>query len=423
MGYRSAKWMHQLATELRRRPRPTLPPDGIERHGRRGHRQGRTSPTSRSGSPNGRSSRLRLSHGEPGAGRPPPLLEMRGITKRFPGVVALQDVSLHLRRGEVLALTGENGAGQVHADQDAGRRPARRTRARSWSTAAPVRFAVRPRRAAAGHRAHPPGADAGAEPRHRRQHLPRQRGGPAGLLAPLPQRSHARGGRGAAARGSACTTRPRRPSRTPHRRRDADGRDRQGARSARARIIVMDEPTSSLTAAESEQLFQIVRQLRAEGIAIVYISHRMEEVLDLADRVTRPARRQARGRPHARGGHPRQDRGPDGGARAVGRLLPAPPGARRRREPMLEVQDLLVPGAPAPSSLHRLPRRDPRLRRPRRIGADGADADDLRRDAGARAARCARGPRRSRRARPATRSAAACSWRPRTASGTASCCR
>src|SRR5205085_8770692 len=42
----------------------------------------------------------------------PPLLAMRGITKRFPGVVALQDVSLSLRPGEVLALMGENGAGK-----------------------------------------------------------------------------------------------------------------------------------------------------------------------------------------------------------------------------------------------------------------------------------------------------------------------
>ena len=46
------------------------------------------------------------------------LLDMRGITKRFPGVRALSDVAIHLAAGEVLGIVGENGAGQIHADQD-----------------------------------------------------------------------------------------------------------------------------------------------------------------------------------------------------------------------------------------------------------------------------------------------------------------
>jgi len=112
----------------------------------------------------------------------------------------------------------------------------------------------------------------------------------------------------------------------------------------KARIIIMDEPTSSLTAGESEHLFHIIRQLRADGIGIVYISHRMEEVLELSDRITVLR---------------------DGGyvgdiARAeathdkivsmmVGRELSghyfAPRTADARTDVILEVRDLVVPGA------------------------------------------------------------------------------
>ena len=53
-----------------------------------------------------------------------------------------------------------------------------------------------------------------------------------------------------------------------------------------ARILIMDEPTSALSPAECERLFRIVRSLAAEGVGIVYISHRIDEVMDLADRVT-----------------------------------------------------------------------------------------------------------------------------------------
>jgi ribose transport system ATP-binding protein len=53
-----------------------------------------------------------------------------------------------------------------------------------------------------------------------------------------------------------------------------------------ARILIMDEPTSALSPAECERLFRIIRQLAAGGVAIVYISHRIDEVMQLADRVT-----------------------------------------------------------------------------------------------------------------------------------------
>src|SRR5881394_350056 len=57
------------------------------------------------------------------------------------------------------------------------------------------------------------------------------------------------------------------------------------ALSVDARILIMDEPTSSLSQHETEQLFRVVRDLRSKGISIVYISHRLGEVKELADRV------------------------------------------------------------------------------------------------------------------------------------------
>ena len=53
----------------------------------------------------------------------------------------------------------------------------------------------------------------------------------------------------------------------------------------KARILIMDEPTSSLTLDDTERLFQVIRDLRAQGVAIVYISHRLTEIETLADRV------------------------------------------------------------------------------------------------------------------------------------------
>ncbi|HUR44884.1 MAG TPA: sugar ABC transporter ATP-binding protein [Candidatus Saccharimonadales bacterium] len=53
-----------------------------------------------------------------------------------------------------------------------------------------------------------------------------------------------------------------------------------------ARVVIMDEPTASLTQKEQHLLFSIVRDLRTKGVAIIYISHRLEEIFALADRVT-----------------------------------------------------------------------------------------------------------------------------------------
>ena len=115
-----------------------------------------------------------------------------------------------------------------------------------------------------------------------------------------------------------------------------------------ARTIIMDEPTSSLTAGESEQLFKIIAQLKSEGIGIIYISHRMEEVLRLADRITilrdgkyigELSRSQAT---HEKivsmmVGRAFSTRFPD---------RPAKPAADAET-PMLQVRDVRVPGAPA----------------------------------------------------------------------------
>src|SRR5664280_2158434 len=54
----------------------------------------------------------------------------------------------------------------------------------------------------------------------------------------------------------------------------------------KARLIVMDEPTAALAAAESERLFGIIRELSNSGIAVLYVSHRLDEILELCQRVT-----------------------------------------------------------------------------------------------------------------------------------------
>jgi ribose transport system ATP-binding protein len=125
------------------------------------------------------------------------------------------------------------------------------------------------------------------------------------------------------------------------------------ALSQSARILIMDEPTSSLTAGESEHLFRIIRQLREERIGIIYISHRMEEVFALSDRIT--VLRDGRYVGDLAGSEATHDRVV---AMMVGRELSGQyfpvRAAAASREPVLRVEGLLVPGAPAPISFEAL---------------------------------------------------------------------
>ena len=53
-----------------------------------------------------------------------------------------------------------------------------------------------------------------------------------------------------------------------------------------ARILILDEPTAVLTAQETKELFEVLRALKEDGVSIVFISHKLNEVLDISDRVT-----------------------------------------------------------------------------------------------------------------------------------------
>jgi ribose transport system ATP-binding protein len=213
---------------------------------------------------------------------PPPLLEMRGITKYFPGVTALYRASLSLRAGEVLALMGENGAGKstlmkvlggaYAPDEGAIFIDGRGVTLRGVRDARRLGIALIHQELALA-----PNLDIAAN-----IFLGNEAG--TRLLAPIRNSELARRTRVLLNRvGLAVAPQTAVSALTTGQMQMVEIAK---ALSLNARILVMDEPTSSLTAGESAQLFAVVRQLRDEGLGIVYISHRMDEVLRLADRVT-----------------------------------------------------------------------------------------------------------------------------------------
>jgi ribose transport system ATP-binding protein len=279
---------------------------------------------------------------EPSQGDTPVVLEMRGITKRFPGVVALQDVSLSLAAGEVLALMGENGAGKSTLMKILGGvQPPDEGEIRIDGK--PVLLS-----SVKDSKAH------GIALIHQELMLAPNlditsniflgnEGARGGLFAPLNRpKMNARAAELIARVGLRMSVT------TPVSRLTAGQMQMveiAKALSTRARIIIMDEPTSSLASAESEQLFDIIRQLKADGIGIVYISHRMQEVMELSDRIT--VLRDGRYVGDLRRAEATHDKVV---AMMVGRELKSQYFPEKRehtsREPMLEVEGLVVPGAP-----------------------------------------------------------------------------
>jgi ribose transport system ATP-binding protein len=208
-------------------------------------------------------------------------LEARRVTKTFPGVKALQDVSIHLKRGSIHALLGENGAGKstlikvitgVH-QPDSGE-------ILLDGVLAQIRNAHH-------------GSSLGLSVVHQERHLvPRFSVGENIMLDRL-----ARGRLGTVDYDSV------------HREAakwlgvlglDLDPRTRvyrlsmaqmqlveiAKALSHQSRVLLMDEPTASLTPHETETLFGLLRKLRDTGVTMVFVSHKLEEVLDISDEVT-----------------------------------------------------------------------------------------------------------------------------------------
>ena len=209
------------------------------------------------------------------------LLRAESIAKSFAGVHALRGVSFDLRAGEVHALVGENGAGKstlikivtgaesmdhgtlTVAGRSATRMNPRTARAQGI-TAIYQQPALFPHLTVAENMAH--GLE--HEGLWRRVNWRRQRRRAAELL----QRTGASFG---VDRLIETLTMP-----------EQQLVEIARAIGAEAKILILDEPTASLTDREVERLFSVIRLLRDRGAGIVYISHRLEEVLALADRIT-----------------------------------------------------------------------------------------------------------------------------------------
>jgi simple sugar transport system ATP-binding protein len=210
-----------------------------------------------------------------------PVLEMRGITKRFPGIVANDDVSFDLRRGEVHALLGENGAGKSTLMNIL------------YGLYTPDEGEIRIR----GDRVvmHSPqdAIDRGIGMVH--QHfmlIPVMTVAENVVLAEEPRRAGVLLDFGEAESRVRELAQRFKFSIDPHARIQNISVAQQQrveilkALYREADILILDEPTAVLTPQEAKELFEILRGLIAEGLSVIFISHKLDEVLEISDRIT-----------------------------------------------------------------------------------------------------------------------------------------
>ena len=211
-----------------------------------------------------------------------PLLEARGINKSFPGVKALVDVDLRVGAGEILAVVGENGAGKstlmkilagVQAPDAGSIRLDSQEIVLTGVHDAEKRgiVLIHQELNLADHLDVAGNVFLGREPRW---------GGPLGLID---RRIYREAEAVTRKLGLDCSPRALVGEL-------AVGQQQlveiARALSLKSRLLILDEPTSSLTERETERLFDVLRDLKHQGLSIVYISHRLKEVDLIADRVT-----------------------------------------------------------------------------------------------------------------------------------------
>jgi ribose transport system ATP-binding protein len=211
-----------------------------------------------------------------------PLFELRDISKSFPGVQALDGVSLEIRAGEVHVLLGENGAGKsslmkvlcgaYQADKGEflywGERVAIRSPSDARARGIAVifqEFSLVPYLSVAQNiflGREPPGRIPGGVDHGRMHARARELLRLLGLEVDTHALIHTLG----VAQQQLVEI--------------------AKALSQEARILVLDEPTSALSERETERLFAMIRRLQSQGVAMIYISHRLAEVFQIGDRIT-----------------------------------------------------------------------------------------------------------------------------------------